>query len=368
MKNKQLLYAIAVSLIPGIGCITAKKLIAYVGSAEGVFNEKKSALLKVPGIGEMLANEILNSNVLGRAEEEIAFIEKYNIKALCYHETNFPARLKQCPDAPIVLYIKGNALLDNQKVISIVGTRHATDYGKSFCEKIIEALAQRNYKPLIVSGLAYGVDIAAHKAALKNNLETVACLAHGLKSIYPPAHSRYAKEMVQQGALVTEFTSNVKADRAFFVRRNRIIAGLSDAVIVVESGEKGGALLTADLANSYNRDVFALPGRTDQVYSKGCNKLIKANKACLIEGIEDLEYVMGWEQKSSQKAIQRELFVNLSDDEKLLTDTLAQYGELPIDLLCAYSELPVHKASPLLLNLEFSGVLKCLPGKIFKLV
>lgn len=367
MDSKKLLYTIAISLIPGIGCINAKKLIAYLGSAEAVFKEKKGALLKVPGIGEVLAGEISGANVLAKAEEELAFIEKYQIKTLCYHEQDYPQRLKQCSDSPLVLYIKGNSNLDASKVIGIVGTRHATEYGKGFCDKILESLAAKNHSPLIISGLAYGIDISAHKAALKYKLPTVACLAHGLKSIYPPVHEKQAREIIENGALVTEFISTIKAERAFFVRRNRIIAGLVDAIIVVESGEKGGALITADFANSYNRDVFAVPGRIDSVYSKGCNKLIKTNKAALIETAEDLEYIMGWEAKPNL-AIQRELFVNLSEDDQKILETIKTYDELSLDLLCAYSEMPVSKVSSLLLGLEFSGMVKSLPGKVYKLV
>ena len=365
MHSSNLLYTIGVSLIPGVGCITAKKLIAYIGSVEGIFKEKKAALMKVPGIGEILAIEISKSNVLAQAEEEIAFIEKYNIKASCYFDKDYPSRLKLCPDAPLVLFIKGNIDLENQKVISIVGTRNATDYGKSFCENLIESMAQKKHNAIIVSGLAYGIDIAAHKAALKHKLETVACLAHGLKSIYPKTHDKYAREIIQNGALVTEFTSTTTVDRAYFVRRNRIIAGLADATIVVESGQKGGSLITAEFANSYNRDVFAVPGPIDRDSSKGCNKLIKINKASLLENVEDLEYMLGWESKKT--AVQRKLFADDPDEQKII-DTIRTYGELPIDLLCSYADLPANKISPILLNMEFSGIVKSLPGKMYKLL
>ena len=369
MSNNPLLYRIAISLISGIGSINSKKLIAYIGSVEGVFKEKKSALLKIPGIGEVLANEIANSNVLGKAQEEIDFIEKYNIKALFYLDEDYPARLKHCEDCPILLYSKGSVDFNKQKVISIVGTRNATEYGKSFTEKLIAKMAESSHNPIIVSGLAFGIDICAHKAAMRNKLDTIAVLAHGLKSVYPSVHTKYAKEIVQHGALLTEFTSDIKADRSFFVRRNRIVAGLADATIVVESGEKGGALITADIANSYNRDVFAVPGRIDDTMSKGCNKLIKTNKAILLENIDDLEYIMGWEkQENKPKNIQRELFVNVTDDEKKILDILSKNGELPIDSLCIEMDMPVSKVSPLLLNLEFSGLVKGLPGKIYKLV
>jgi DNA processing protein len=369
MSNSNLQYQIGIGLIPGIGCVTAKKLIAYIGSVEGIFKEKKSNLLKIPGVGDVLATEIMNANVLKQAEQEVEFISKYNIRTFFYLDDDYPHRLKHCNDSPILLYSKGDCNFDAQKVINIVGTRNATDYGKQFTEKLIARLAETQHQPLIVSGLAFGIDICAHKAAMKHKLPTVAVLAHGLKTIYPTVHAKYAKEIVNQGALLTEFTSNVIADRAFFVRRNRIVAGMSDATIVVESGEKGGALITADLANSYNRDVFAVPGRVDDVHSKGCNVLIKTNKAALLEKLEDLEYILGWEKEDGKpKAIQRELFSDISGDEKLLMELIGKSGELSIDSICIESEMPVSKVSPMLLNLEFSGLVRCLPGKVYKLV
>ena len=369
MSDNSLLYKIAISLIPGVGSMNAKKLIAYTGSIEGIFREKKQSLLKIPGIGEVISNEIANSNVLSKAENEIKFIEKNGIKAKFYLDKDYPGRLKHCADSPIIIFIKGKVNLDSQKIISVVGTRHATDYGKNFCNKFVSRLAELKHDTVIVSGLAYGIDIAAHKAALKSGLPTIAVLAHGLKTIYPASHARYAREIIDHGALVTEFASDVFADRAFFVRRNRIIAGLSDATIVVESGEKGGALITADIANSYNRDVFAVPGRIEDTMSKGCNKLIKTNKAILLEKIEDLEYQMNWElSEQKPKAIQRELFVEISEDEKCIFEMIRNSNEISIDNLCIEVEMPVSKVSPILLSLEFSGLIRSLPGKIYKLV
>jgi len=356
-------------MIPGIGSINAKKLVAYTGSIEGVFREKKANLIKIPGIGEVLAGEIVNNTVLKDAEKEISFIEKFNIKTSFYLDDNYPERLKQCADSPLILFIKGDVDLNSPKIISIVGTRKATDYGKNFCNKFIAQLAESKHNPIIVSGLAFGIDIAGHKAALKNKLNTIAVLGHGLKTIYPAVHSKYAKEIVNQGALITEFTSDILAERALFVRRNRIIAGLADATIIIESGEKGGALITADIANSYNRDVFALPGRIDDVMSKGCNKLIKTNKAFLLEGVEDLEYLLGWEQvEGKPHVIQRELFVNLTDEEKIIYQIICENNEIAIDVICSKTEMPVSKVSPILLNLEFAGLIRSLPGKIYKVV
>ncbi len=369
MSYNPLIYKIAVGMIPGIGCITAKKLIAYTGSIEGIFREKKSKLLKIPGIGDVLANEIVNNSVLGQAEKELAFIEQYGIKPYFYLDEVYPERLKHCQDSPLILYVKGNVDLNTKKIISIVGTRKATQSGKSFCEKIIKQLSELNHDPVIVSGLAFGIDITAHKAALKNNLPTIAVLGHGLKTIYPASHSKYAREIVEKGALVTEFTSDVKADRPLFVRRNRIIAGLADATLVIESGAEGGALITADIANSYNREVFAVPGRSEDAMSKGCNQLIKSNKAHLLDSVEDLEYILGWESSTTKsKTIQKELFVNLTDDEKFIMEIIRNNNELVIDLICHEANMPVSKVSPILLNLEFAGLVRSLPGKIYKIV
>lgn len=369
MSDNSLIYKIAVGMIPGIGCITAKKLIAYTGSVEGIFHEKKSKLLKIPGIGEILANEIVNSNVIKQAEKEISFIEQYDIQPYFYLDEDYPERLKLCNDSPLILFTKGNANLNAQKIISIVGTRKATQYGKSICEKLVAELAELKHNPVIISGLAFGIDITAHKAALKNKLATIAVLGHGMKTIYPAAHTRYAKEIVKNGSLITEFTSEIPADRPLFVRRNRIIAGLADATIVVESGEEGGALITADIANSYNRDVFAVPGRTEDTMSKGCNKLIKTNKAYLLESIGDLEYMLGWEHSSAKsKTVQKELFHNLTEEEKLIIEIIRNNNELAIDLICHEAEMPVSKVSPILLNLEFAGLVRSLPGKVYKTV
>ena len=283
--DKNLLYHIALTSIPNIGSITAKKLIAYTGSVSQIFNDKKSTLEKIPGIGAFNAQNIIQNKdfALNLAQHELSFIEKHNINALTYLEDNFPKRLIQCEDGPLVIFSNGEFNFNSQKVISIVGTRNATDYGKEFCENLIFDLMP--HKPLIVSGLAFGVDICAHKSAIKNNLPTIGVLAHGLDRIYPAIHTSTAKQMLENGGLVTEFRSGTNPDRENFPKRNRIIAGLSDLTIVIESSKKGGSLITADLANSYNRDVFALPGRINDTQSEGCNALIKQNKAHLIQSV-----------------------------------------------------------------------------------
>ncbi|HYX08074.1 MAG TPA: DNA-processing protein DprA, partial [Bacteroidales bacterium] len=262
MERENLKYKIGISLLPLVGGITARKLIAYAGSAEAVFNEKKTALLKIPGIGKQTAQHILNRKVLEQAENEIEALSRHNIRAVFYLDEEYPARLKHCTDAPVLLYVKGDIDFNHDKVISIVGTRDSTEYGRTICEKLILGLKENGHDPVIVSGLAYGIDVTAHKLAMKYSLRTIAVLGHGLKHMYPAVHSSVSRQIIKQGALVTEFHYELPADRMNFVSRNRIIAGLADATVVVESKLTGGALITADLANSYNRDVFAVPGRT----------------------------------------------------------------------------------------------------------
>lgn len=369
MNDKDLKYKIALSLIPKVGHITAKKLVAYVGSFEGIFKEKKSNLQKIPGIGTKLSDLIAQADVLTKAEEEIEFINKNKINVLFYLDKKYPERLKNCEDAPVLIYTLGKIDLNVHKVISIVGTRKATVEGISFCEKLVKNLKEREHNPIIVSGLAYGIDAAAHTAALHNNLKTIAVLGHGLDIIYPASHKKMARDILNQGMLITDFPSKSIRDKNNFVKRNRIIAGLSDATIVIESGEKGGALVTADIANSYNRDVFAVPGRVTDNYSKGCNNLIKTNKAAMLTSIEDLEYLMGWEAgKNKNDAFQKNLFIDLTNEQKLIVNILEKEPDLSIDNICIRSSMPTSKVSPILLDLEFMGILKALPGKTYKLI
>jgi len=365
-----LIYKIGLSMIPGIGSVTAKSLIAYTGSAEQVFREKEKALRQIPGVGSVLAKNIANSDVMKRADREVEFLQKNTVNALFYLDADYPQRLLGCSDAPIILYVKGNPFLNCPKVISIVGTRHATEYGRQLADQFITAIAERGYRIIVVSGLAYGIDIQSHKSALRTGLPTVAVMGHGLETVYPSLHTAIAKEMIEnQGGLVSDFTSNSPIDRTNFLRRNRIIAGLSDATIVVESAKKGGALVTADIANSYNRDVFAFPGKVGDPYSEGCHFLIKSNRAVLIESVSDLEYIMNWSPTQSQPdAVQPCLFYDFTPDEKLIVDLLRSEGETAIDLICIKTTLPMNKVSPTLLNLEFAGIVKGLPGKVFKVI
>ena len=328
--------------------------------------EKKAALLKIPNVGEILADAIANSNVLAKAEKEVDFIVKHNIGCAFYLDDNYPVRLKNCPDSPVIFFYKGNVDFEHSKIVSIVGTRDATQYGKDLCNQLVDGLYQHNHNPIIVSGLAYGIDVCAHRAALRTNLPTIAVLAHGLTKIYPSVHTAVAREIVQNGALVTEFLSDSKIEPNNFLRRNRVIAGLADLTVVVESKKRGGALTTADIANSYNRDVFAFPGRLTDVCSEGCNWLIKTNKASLIQSVEDIEYIMGWDKKP-QAAVQRELFPEVSPEEEKILKILKETGECPVDNLCFTLQISVSKASALLLNLELAGLVRSLPGKVYKL-
>lgn len=352
-------------MIPGIGSITARKLINSVGSAEAVFHEKKAVLRKIPGIGDFIAGRITGESLLNKAEDEIRYIEDNNIKPVYFGDKEYPERLNQCPDGPIMIYIKGDIDLNTGKFISIVGTRTPTSYGIKITNRLIEEFSQRNHHPVIVSGLAYGIDICAHKAALNNHLKTIAVLGHGMKYLYPVVHSSISHKIEKQGALLTDFPSNDKPERNNFIKRNRIIAGLSDVTIIIESGTKGGALITADLADSYHRDVFAIPGRVGDVYSSGTNYLIKKNIASLAESCEDIEYMMGWGVKEKSAVIQAELFNDLQEEERLLLNLLLKEEKMEFDMLSIRSGMPVNKLSAHLLNLEFAGLIETAPGNIY---
>ena len=366
MKTKQQLqYQIALSLIPGIGCVNAKTLISYIGSVEGIFKEKKSRLIKIPGIGEVAAKSIINQNVLSRAEDELQNIERNGISSYFYLDEDYPYRLKRCVDAPLVLFSKGNINLNKRQMVGIVGTRNATNYGRECCQNLIDDMAKRSGY-CVVSGLAYGIDIAAHKACVKSAVPTIGVLGHGLDVVYPKLHQSTAHKMLEDGGLVSDFVCGSEIDRKNFIKRNRIIAGLCDAVVVVESAERGGSLVTADIADSYNRDVFTFPGRATDPYSKGCNKLIRDSKANLIESLEDLEFLMSWQPEVDEpRKIQRQLFVELSSEEEMLMSLLQ--GEIQnIDQLSLQCSFTMSKLSSILLDLEFKGMVQSLPGKMYK--
>jgi len=365
--HTDLLYPIALTLIPGVGSVKAKQLIAYCGNAEAIFKATPKELLRIPGIGEVLSSSIATSKTLDRAKEELEFVEKNGVDVLFYLDKKYPERLRNCEDSPVILYKKGNADLNAQKVVSIVGTRNATAYGKQQCEKLVAGFTELNYNVLIISGLAFGIDVCAHRAALKHRQLTVGIVAHGLDMIYPAEHRSVASEMVaQSGALISDFTSKSAMAPGNFVRRNRLVAGIADATIVVESAVEGGALITANLAFDYARDVMAFPARVGDKISEGCLKLIKSNKAALIESAADVAYTLGWDAPK-KPAVQQQLFpADLSETEKQLLEFLSSSSEAQsIDAICRSTGLSMPTASASLLNLEFGGVVKALPGKMF---
>jgi DNA processing protein len=366
---EELLYQLGLTLIDGIGDVNAKALLAYCGSAREVFRQKNAQLQKVPGIGELLARSIVSSaSVLTRAEEEIKFIQKYKIKPLFFTDSDYPQRLKFCSDGPILLYYKGSADLNADKIIGVVGTRRPSKYGIEKTEELIEELAPSG--ALIVSGLAYGIDVLAHKTALDNDLRTVGVVGHGLDRIYPQTHDKIAKRMLKSGGLLTDFMSGTTPDAVNFPKRNRIVAGLCDALVVVESKRTGGSLITATIASSYNKDVFAFPGRAGDSLAEGCNGLIKRNKAALIENADDLLYAMQWleeDLKKKPKSKQIPLMVNLTDEEKPIITLLTEKNPMHVDEICQAMQLPVSKISSILLQLEFSNLIISRPGKIYEL-
>lgn len=366
--NQTDLFKIGLSLMSNVGPITCRKLVSYIGSPEGVFLEKKQLLKKVPGIGEALINKIDREAALKRAHDELEYINKEGHNWLFYLDSHYPERLKECEDAPVVLFYKGKNVFNASKIISIVGTRKSTDAGHANCEKFVNELSEMIPGVVIVSGFAYGVDICAHKASLNAGNNTVAVLGNGIDVVYPSIHGKYVANVEQNGAFVSEFACLKKPDPGNFVSRNRIIAGLSDATLIVESGIKGGALITAEMANSYNRDVFAFPGRIGDSNSAGCNNLIKQNKAALIESAGDMVKFLSWDIELKRKPIQHSLFVELDDVEQQLLDVLKKNSVIELDRLAREVNLPVSKVSATLLNMEFKGVVKALPGKSFKAV
>lgn len=360
-----LLYQIALTLVPNIGDVRAKILAEYFDEASDIFKAPGKQLESIEGIGSLAAKAIKDFNDFTFCENEIAFAEKNNITPLFITDENYPQRLKNCYDAPALLYYKGNADLNYSRIISVVGTRNNTDYGRVICEKFIEDLSQENV--LIVSGLAFGIDTIAHRSSIKNKLDTVGVMAHGLDRIYPAANKHLSAQMISQGGLLTDFMSGTNPDRQNFPRRNRIVAGICDALVVIESSSKGGSLITAEIANSYNKDVFAFPGRVNDLRSEGCNNLIKNNKALLISSAEDMLQIMNWKALPKKSRLQRELFIELSGDEKIIMNILAGTDCLHIDRLYLQSKLSSSAAANALLMLEMKGLVSALPGKMYKL-
>lgn len=364
--NQNLLYQIALTLVPNLGAVQAKLLLEHFTNAENIFKAKRKDLSIVEGIGEVRAKAIKEFSNFKEAEDEIKFIEKHQIQTLFIANDNYPKRLLHCYDAPTILYYKGNADLNNSKIVSIIGTRTNTDYGKQVTESIIEEL--QPYNVLIVSGLATGIDSIAHKTALKNNIATVGVLAHGLNNIYPSQHKNLAKEMLQNGGLLTEFRTTSKPDKFNFPQRNRIVAGIADATIVIETAIKGGSMITAEMAYNYNRDVFAIPGKIYDTKSSGCIHLIQQNKAVLLSKPSQLIEEMSWESKNKPIKKQRELFIELTKEEKIIISILKQKDAINIDELFLQSKLSSSSIAAAILNLELQNIITALPGKMYKLI
>jgi DNA processing protein len=363
MKYSSAVYQIGLTLLPGIGPVRAKLLLSQFGSAESIFSESLTSLKKVPEIGEFFARVIKSADILNRAQEEFDFVNKHDINIHFHNEPGFPSRLKLCDDSPVLLFSKGKLDLNAPRVISIVGTRSATSYGKHFCEELLKGIAQ--YEPLVVSGLAYGIDICAHRNAMAAGLPTVACLAHGLDKIYPQLHFPVAVEMMNHGGLLTEFVSYTKQAPELFPMRNRIIAGLADCTIVLETDRKGGSIITANIAASYGREVFALPGRYTDRHSSGCNELIKRNQAAILTSPLDLVEYLNWDQKENLNR-QLPLFDDLNEQELSILRILSDSGRISIDQIGQKCELELTTMSSILLELEFKGKVKSLPGKIYQ--
>src|SRR5690554_2924391 len=368
MDNK-VLYQIALTLIKGVGVMHARNLMEIVGDEEAIFRESRQRLKAIPRLPEKVIDEIRNPEVLRRAEKELTFVTKNNLQTLFFTDPSYPQRLTQCIDAPVLLYSRGECDLNRNKVVSVVGTRNATRQGIQFCETFIRELSESNTDFLVVSGLAYGIDICAHRSALQEGLSTVAVLAHRLDRIYPSLHRQTAVEMLKAGALLTEFPSETNPDKHNFVKRNRIVAGMADAVVVIESGVKGGSLTTADIANSYFREVFALPGRIHDKMSTGCNQLISDNQAVLLRGSEHFISHMGWEQESEPALpVQKEIFPALSDEEEKLFNLLSNRGAVQVNTLAIELNIPVTELFLILLEMEMKHIVESLPGGMYQLV
>ena len=370
MQDEQI-YTLALTRIPGLGLMGAYNLVRTLGSASAIFQHRKELKELLPEVSDKLIKALDCPEAFHRAEEELKYAKKNQIQCITLNDAAYPSRLKECEDAPLALFYRGNAPLNALKVISMVGTRHATAYGEDLCQSFIRELKELRPDVLIVSGLAYGIDICAHRAALQHGFATIGVLAHGLDRIYPGAHRKTAIDMMDHGGLLTEFMSGTNPDRQNFVKRNRIVAGMSDATIVVESAIKGGALITAELAESYHRDCFAFPGRTTDIYSAGCNELIRNNRASLLSSAEDFVNAMGWNltNNKTKDVIQRELFPELSEEEKKIVQVLHRNPDgIQINTLVVETNIPINRISTILFELEMKGVVRALAGGVYRLL
>lgn len=350
------------------------ELYRRLGSATAIMEQRKDLPKMFPGLPARVVDDLTSVDIMrGRAEEELAYCEAHGVRTLCLNDDSYPRRLKEATDAPLMLFYKGTADLNARHIINIVGTRHCTRYGEDLTRRFVADLHTLCPDTVIVSGLAYGVDVHAHREALANGMETVAVLAHGLDTLYPPAHRDTANAMVRQGGLVTEYMTRSKPDKLNFVRRNRITAGLCDATILVESARKGGGLITTRIAREYNRDVFAFPGSVGATYSEGCNNLIRDNGAGLITSAEDFVKAMGWEdeaalEKARDKGIERQLFPDLSSEEERVVGLLRQTNDLRQDAIAARTGLPMGSVVAMLFQLEMKGVVKAYAGGTYHLL
>ena len=369
-RQEEIIATLALQLTTGISTLRAKKLIEAFGSAQAVFTHTDEIMRLMPMISSEALQGLRSKEAFGRAESEYTFIESNQINCLLPGDEEFPSRLRECDDAPVALFFKGKTNLNALRVINMVGTRNASDYGKQLCSSFLQELAALCPEVLVVSGLAYGIDIHAHRAALANKLATVGVLAHGLDRIYPSTHRSTAVQMLENGGLLTEFVTGTQPERYNFVSRNRIVAGMADATIVVESASKGGSLITAEIADGYHRDCFAFPGRTTDAASIGCNQLIRDNKASLLLSAEDLVNTMRWNEKGSKKpkAIQRNLFPDLNEEEQQVVNILQKQGELQINTLVVEANIPIHPMSATLFELEMKGVIRMMAGGLYKLL
>ncbi|MDX1477403.1 MAG: DNA-processing protein DprA [Saprospiraceae bacterium] len=361
-RSPDLLYRIALKMIPQVGAVTARHLVSHCGSVEAVFRQRAAALQRIPGVGATLARNILRREVLIEAEAELRRVIEHDIQVHFYLDASYPQRLIHYNQSPILLYGKGRLDLNAARMVAIVGTRQPTPYGIAACEQIIRDLSE--YGPTVISGLAYGIDVTAHRAALQYGLPTIGVLGSGCGRVYPQAHRKLALRMMPSGGLVTEFDYLTGPDKENFPARNRIVAGMVDAVIVVESGRSGGSMITAEFANVFHKDVMAVPGRVSDSRSQGCNLLIREHKAHLITNGQDVAALLGWDQQTADSGgHQREMFPDLDETERLIVELVSLHETMEIDALAAQSKLPLSELATVLLSLEFKGIVKALPGK-----
>jgi DNA processing protein len=366
LKEEELLAVLRLQKCKAVGDILAKKLIMHVGGVSEIFKEKSAVLSKINGIGVHVLKHLFDPKNIQLAEQEYRHIKEKGIAYFYFLDDDYPKNLQHCIDSPLLLFREGNFDFSNTRIISIVGTRNMTSYGRDFCRQLVQDISK--YNPIIVSGFAYGVDICAHKAAIENKLQTMAVLAHGMQYVYPKAHKKYINSVIENGGLLSEFWHDDPPLRAHFLKRNRIVAGISEATIIIESAKKGGALVTADIANSYDRDVFAVPGRTSDIFSKGCNDLIKKNGAYLLNSASDIAEILNWDLQQRPKPIQRQLRIELNEKEQRIYDFLHEKEAQILDVISLECSIPIVELSAILLQMELKGLTTPLPGKLFRLV